>query len=378
MNQLELFDEFKTQSDLPFLSSSELKIMVNVGVREVLCLGHKDSDRVSYAEAAAVCQTALPDLFTEDQNFSIFQLSEDIQVARYEQRAKAQRVIRNADVTALMLVDEDIAAKEKEIVANPDGKALRAERKKLFRIRQRIKNEIYVEHQVLERDVYQVRRDLPVSGQGKGYIEFQLPHGRALRLRLFHPNKPEHSTGVDIVYEHYREEEDLVRIAAMQYKMLDADTLSMSSKREQNRFEKQLDKMKGEFCKNSYCDAPSENNAERWFSYRYCSAFVRPTEKQQKPDARYVSTGYHIPLCMFRNLWDISASKKLGIQNFQGKSVKSEVFEELFNINELGSKWLTYIELEKFYQKHKVLEPGDRIVIHAQEFAKTGNTSKIE
>lgn len=43
-------------------------------------------------------------------------------------------------------------------------------------------------------------------------------------------------------------------------------------------------------------------------------------------------------------------------------------------MNELGSKWLTYTELEAFYLKHKVLEPGDRIVIHAQEFAKAGNT----
>jgi hypothetical protein len=369
--QPELFDMPDDQSDSSFLAPSDLKILVNVGVREGFGLGYKDPNRVSYAESAAVCQAMLPDLFADDKIFNISQISEDIQVALYEQRAEAQRVIRNTDVTALMLVDEDIAAKEKEIAANPHGKALTAEWKKLLRIRRKIKKEPYVEHQVLERDVFQVRRNLPISGQGRGYIEFRLPHGRALRLRLLHPNKPEHSTGVDLVYEYYWDEEDLVRIAVMQYKMLENNILSMSSQKEQERFEKQLNKMKREFCKNTYCDAPENGKMERWFSKRYCSAFVRPTDQQQKPEAQYVSTGYHIPLCRFRDLWDMSTSKKLSVHSFQGISIRSEAFEELFNMNELGSKWLTYEELEKFYKKHKVLEPGDRIVIHVQEFARS-------
>jgi hypothetical protein len=110
----------------------------------------------------------------------------------------------------------------------------------------------------------------------------------------------------------------------MQYKMLENNILSMSSQKEQERFEKQLNKMKREFCQNTYCDAPNNDKTERWFSKRYCSAFVRPTDQQQQPDAQYVSTGYHIPLCRFRDLWDTSTSKKLSVQNFQGISIRSE------------------------------------------------------
>jgi len=44
------------------------------------------------------------------------------------------------------------------------------------------------------------------------------------------------------------------------------------------------------------------------------------------------------------------------------------VFEELFNANMLGSKWLTYEELEKLYREHKILEADEHIIIHAQEF----------
>ncbi len=42
--------------------------------------------------------------------------------------------------------------------------------------------------------------------------------------------------------------------------------------------------------------------------------------------------------------------------------------EPLFNINMLGSKWLTYEELERFYREHMILKADERIVIHAQEF----------
>jgi hypothetical protein len=47
--------------------------------------------------------------------------------------------------------------------------------------------------------------------------------------------------------------------------------------------------------------------------------------------------------------------------------VTHEIFEEMFNANMLGSKWLTYKELEDLYHANNVLEPGDRIIIHAQE-----------
>jgi hypothetical protein len=41
------------------------------------------------------------------------------------------------------------------------------------------------------------------------------------------------------------------------------------------------------------------------------------------------------------------------------RGINPESFEELFNMNELGSAWLTYEELENFYMEHKVLEAKD-------------------
>jgi hypothetical protein len=370
--QPELFDnqDDEVNSDPFYLPLADTRTMVNVEVRDALGIGHRDPDRITYAETAVVSQALFPELFPNEKTISVSKISEDIQLALYEQRAEAQSQIRNEAITALMLVDEDINTKDEEIKANPEGKALKAERKKLLRIRHKIKEEIYNERQVLERDVYQARRNLPLSGNGKGYMEFRLPHRRALRIRLFHPDKPEHVTGVDLVYEHLWDEKELVRIVAMQYKMLEGNMLTLPNKKELDRFERQLTKMRETFCdaSPSRCQMPAECNIERWYCHHYCSVFLRPTDRPQKPDTQYISTGYHIPACRFRVLWNSSPSKKLSVQSFQRQSIKSESFEELFNLNELGSAWLTYEELEEFYKKHEVLEAKDCIVAHVQEF----------
>src|SRR6266702_6858919 len=102
-----LSDDFNDNSGSSLLPPSDIKIMVNVGVREVLGLGYRDPDRVTYIESAAICQTLLPNLFSDDEIFKPSQVSNNILVALYEERAKAQSLIRKKKVTAIMLVDED-------------------------------------------------------------------------------------------------------------------------------------------------------------------------------------------------------------------------------------------------------------------------------
>jgi hypothetical protein len=54
---------------------------------------------------------------------------------------------------------------------------------------------------------------------------------------------------------------------------------------------------------------------------------------------------------------------------FKGKSLTSRAFEEQFNHGMLGSRWLTYVELERLYKEHKILSIDEHIIIHAQEFS---------
>ena len=367
VQQTPLFDDFNDTAT-PQLPPSDIKTMVNVGVREAFGLGYRDPNRVTYIESTVICQILLPSLFSDSEIFRSSQVSYNILVTFYEDRAKAQSKIRKKKVTAIMLVDEEIADIDQEIEANPKGKTLHAEKERLQRLRRKLKGVKHTESEVLVKDVFQ-RGDSP-SLNGKGYVVFELPHKRVLRLALFHPNPPEHSTGVDILYEHHCVEKKLVRIVGLQYKMSERGKLSISSEKERRRVENQLERMKQTFCDASYCTSPNGDSKERWFCSHYCSVFMRPTDRQQEADTRYTSVGYHIPICRFRNLWNASQTKRFNVQDFEGKSIKSQAFEELFNMNELGSRWLKYEELEEFHRKHKVLESGDHIVIHVQEFVR--------
>jgi len=128
-----LFDELNNENDSPFLPASDISTMVTVGVREIFGLAYRDANRMSYAEATAIGQNLLPGFFWNDSPIvNNSRVSDYIQVDSYEQRAKAQRLLRGiSNITALSLINEDIAAKEEEIKANPNGEALKKELRKL-------------------------------------------------------------------------------------------------------------------------------------------------------------------------------------------------------------------------------------------------------
>src|SRR2546421_13039628 len=76
--------------------------------------------------------------------------------------------------------------------------------------------------------------------------------------------------------------------------------------------------------------------------------------------------------CLYR-LWQVTSKggRKIDSKTFRSESATHHVFEDLFNANMLGSRWLTYEELEELYQNHKILEADERITIHAQEFSRS-------
>src|SRR5260370_6423758 len=147
VQQTPLFDEFNdtASSQLP---PADIKTMVNVGVREAFGLGYRDPDRVTYIESTVICQILLPSLFGDDEIFKPSQVSYNILVTLYEERAKAQSKIQKKKVTAIMLVNESIAAIDQEIRANPQAKTLKAEYKRLQGLQRKLKGERYTEPQV--------------------------------------------------------------------------------------------------------------------------------------------------------------------------------------------------------------------------------------
>jgi hypothetical protein len=184
--------------------------------------------------------------------------------------------------------------------------------------------------------------------------------------QYIHNGKPEYATGADLLYENYWEKDNLklVRLAALQYKLWKNRTLYIDA-----RMEKQLEKMENTFCNKNMCSEGKNNKRKGTYRLPYCSVFLRPSDELQTEDASLLSTGCYVPICAVKRSRQVSP-KGNGI--LQSKYVRSEavthkIFEEMFNSNMLGSRWLTYRELNSFYRSSGLLEVDDQIIIHAQE-----------
>jgi hypothetical protein len=117
------------------------------------------------------------------------------------------------------------------------------------------------------------------------------------------------------------------------------------------------------------CSEGKNNKRKGTYRLPYCSVFLRPSDELQTEDASLLSTGCYVPICAVKRSRQVSP-KGNGI--LQSKYVRSEavthkIFEEMFNSNMLGSRWLTYRELNSFYRSSGLLEVDDQIIIHAQE-----------
>jgi hypothetical protein len=160
----------------------------------------------------------------------------------------------------------------------------------------------------------------------------------------------------------------MARITAIQYKIWNGTSLYLS---QANNLEKQMNKMRSVFCDAGFCDSPAGGTAPQDYRLPYCSAFLKPTDKLQSPNSPLISSGLHVPICVaFRTMVSTAqGKKKIEKEKIRNQSLSHKVFEEIFNSNMLGSRWLLYDDVEKLYRDHRIIEPEETIVIHAQEFS---------
>lgn len=238
----------------------------------------------------------------------------------------------------------------------------------LERTRSLLETKKYTENQLILRDIFKAQRHIPVPPiEGDAYREYRLTQDRGLRIRLLHPDPPEHLLGADLIYETYWESKKLVRLAVVQYKIWDGKTLYTS---QATNLETQLHKLKTALCDQGMCDAFKGSARETAYRLPFCSAFLRPTDELQQPDSKLISSGLHTPICVISKAWEETrqGGKKIDKKKIRSESLTHKVFEEVYNTNMLGSKWLTYEEVTALYKKHKILNSTESVTIHAQEF----------
>lgn len=222
----------------------------------------------------------------------------------------------------------------------------------------------HTENQLIFRDAMAVERTVPVFHSGKAYRDFELPDSNILRVRVLHPDNPEHVTGADVIYERHSPTEEKASIVAVQYKIWEDKVLYLTDE----RMQKQLVRLKKFTCDKKVCDQPKDANTYR---FPCCAGFLRPTDKLQRADQSFVSSGEHLPICRIDDCKSRSPRGKdiLEYKKIRDVSLSSEMFEQLFNKGKIGSRLLDYAELKELYAEHDVAADEDTVVIYAQEFS---------
>lgn len=334
-------------------------------VRELRGISNKGVTPTYYS-AIKLATQIIPEIFNE-KSLIVKRHHEPELVRSYRQQAEAQSKIEGRSVDPVELVDKRIETLNQQIATDiHDKDLLKKELDKVQIVRSLLIPRSIQEDYILEHDVKSMKFGIePINIKAKS-SDYKVSENRVIRVRLIHPNDGEQSMGADLIYEQYDPENKKVRFLMVQYKIWDGELLYWSQAK---NLDPQLKKMSDNLCSNGYCTCENGNNFTSNFRYPFCSAFLRPTDQLQYKDSPFTSSGMHIPICKIESVTVESkdGNKILKKKNMRETSLSQKVFEENFNFNQIGSRWMSYEEAEKLYKEHKILENDERIIVHVQE-----------
>jgi len=331
-------------------------------IRESVSLAKNSTQPITYEFAFSIIHDLDEALYNSIINLLVSKNENEI-VRFYKEKAEAlsddENKIDPADLiqNELNEIDEILEKKPEKSVQLKKRKFGLVAAKEYFTPRKQS------EHKSLNHDFYlQSRSDFfgkPLY-DSDSFKDYKISENKILRLRLLHPDNDEAILGVDLVYEHFDQRKDSVRFAHMQYKTWNTNVLYESAS---SNLRQQLSKMQQHLCDSKYCDGPHNGDSE--YRFPYCSGFLRPTSKLQSSESKLITTGIHVPICQAIQL--LESERKLTKENLKDRSIKGNIFEELFINNIAGSRWISISELEIFYESKGILSNLNNIRIHAQE-----------
>jgi hypothetical protein len=356
MEDFENFEEYKKfQTEWALLNL----------VRELRGISNKGATPTYYS-AIKLARQVIPEVFDEE-SLIVKRHHEPEMVRSYRQKAEAQTQLEGKVISPVELVDERMTVLTQQIATDiPSKDLLVKELDKLKIVRSMLLPKSVQEDYILSHDVKSMKFGVePINIKAKS-TDYKVSEKRTIRVRLIHPNDGEQSMGADLIYEQYDPENRKVRFIMIQYKIWDGELLYWSQAK---NLEPQLKKMEDNLCKKGFCHCENGNNFTTEYRYPFCSAFLRPTDKLQFKDSPFSSSGMHIPICKINGVTVESkeGNKILRRQNMKHTSLSHKVFEENFNYNQIGSRWMNYSEAEELYREHKILDDSERIIVHVQE-----------
>jgi len=320
-------DEPNQEALSPNERLSSIQAQTLIALHDVVGMVDKNTENTTYQDIMDLANRLAPNFFGR---LNLLRKSNESELAiQYRQQADMESLEKKEKVLPI-----DVAKREKarwRTYLNrqdiDDRDAVIKRLRKIESVIEELEPRLYTENRLLVSRDMLVGNDLDYVSKGGHYLDIALPQNRILRLRLIHPDAPEDITGIDVLYEHHNVPLKKARIVASQYKVWEKQTLYTS----QSNVEDQLEKLKCVFCDGDLCKEDSNDTDRHLYRLRYCSAFLRPTNKVQNPDTRLVSIGYHIPICRVDKLWEATnKGKKLTYESIRNESLTQRAFEELF------------------------------------------------
>ncbi|MCK0132669.1 hypothetical protein MWU59_14295 [Flavobacteriaceae bacterium F08102] len=334
-------------------------------IRELLKIAtHGDYTKSTYDVALELGGELYPELLSEE-NSLLRKERQSTTAKEFIQRAKLKSIQAEKEIFPVDLIAEEIIDIQSLIALESEKRRndqLNLRLKKLIKAKDELGKTKHTENQLIFRDAYNVNRKLPVLFKGQSSLDYELPNSNNLRIRVLHPDKPEHITGADLVYEYHHKESEKVSLVFIQYKIWENKKMYLSDP----RLVKQLDRLRKTTCDKGLCECKTENKG---FRFPFCSSFLRPTDALQSVNQNLISTGEHIPICVLDKLKNTGSrgGEYIDYKGIKEHSISGLLFEELFNRGKIGSKSFTYSELEEYYKSLELIESGGSVIIYAQE-----------
>ncbi len=391
MSNLRLFDEdIPSDDNSAYQERLDGQFLSIVALRAGLTIARRTS--TTYAETFTIANKLAPTILGREH--MLFQPEESENARLYREKARLMSKRKENELLAVKKRGEALTPKEKEAcivtaisAVNKDIEDLEALLKmdssestslqKQLESHYRVRKE-FEEQEIARRDEHDIILkdwnkgiDLPTFfvQDTHNLHDFALPGNRVMRIRMLHPQKAETITGVDLLYEYHRPKEKVARIAAVQYKLPQGNSKNIII---DDEIQGQLDRLSTTFCGNELCVEPSHESAftsKRLYSFPRCCAFFRPTDRLQGFNPRLSTSGHHIRICDIDQICAYTKSNKkvLTPEISREYSISSAIFEELFNTNKLGSRWLTYEQLDRFHRQYEIIKPYEQAGIYIQE-----------
>lgn len=335
-----------------------------VAMRDTLNIARRAPQPPTYEQSLRIFHDLDPEIYSAFDNLLSEKNDNDL-VKYYREEAKLQTTSQNQTIEPAALIEKEITRldilKKQSEAKQEDTKYINRKIGQLYAALENLKPRLLSENAILMQDAFHTERDYcnEVVYTDCKFVDYSLSKNRHLRIRFLHPDTAEHITGADLIYEQVDLEMNKIRFVFLQYKTWSDGAIYFS---QHKNLMPQLEKLQCTLCNKGYCEHPHSEN----FNYRlpYCCGFLRPTDKLQYKNSKMVSSGLHIPVCdVLKKRDEVGLFKK----ELKKYCVTHNIFEEMFNLGLLGSRWFDISEIEDFYRNNSIIDQYDTVTLHAKE-----------